>query len=106
MAPRRLVLCDRLAETANSSRMERQILLVHFERERDANRADARELMRLIAKVEVRMNHKAALIKEIEILTGSIPVVQDDKGKLTGIESVDNIEKRIQNVKEILYKEK
>nr|GEV41366.1 hypothetical protein [Tanacetum cinerariifolium] len=38
----------------------------------DAKRADARELMRLIAKVEECMNHMASLIKEVEILTGCI----------------------------------
>ncbi|GJT11204.1 hypothetical protein Tco_0858246 [Tanacetum coccineum] len=57
-----------LAEAANSTRMERQ-MLVHFERERDANRADERELIRLIAEVEERMKHRAALIREVEILT-------------------------------------
>ncbi|GJZ44843.1 hypothetical protein Tco_0592439 [Tanacetum coccineum] len=31
---------------------------------------------------------------------------KDDKGKLTGIKSVDDLEKRIQNVKEVLYKGK
>ncbi|GJU01556.1 hypothetical protein Tco_0130659 [Tanacetum coccineum] len=42
----------------------------------DANHADARELMRLIAEVDERLNHKAALIREVEILTGSNPVVE------------------------------
>ncbi|GKF16602.1 hypothetical protein Tco_0061520, partial [Tanacetum coccineum] len=32
--------------------------------------------------------------------------VKDDKGKLTGIECVDNLEKRIQNVEKVLYKAK
>ncbi|GKD36969.1 hypothetical protein Tco_1257176 [Tanacetum coccineum] len=48
-APRRLVLCDRLAVDANSNRMKRQ-MMVHFEREKDVNCADAPELMRLIAE--------------------------------------------------------
>ncbi|GJX88768.1 hypothetical protein Tco_0340782 [Tanacetum coccineum] len=74
-APRRLVLCNRLAVDANSNRMERQ-MLVHFQKERDAKRADARELMRLIVKVEECMNHMVALIREVEILTGGILVVQ------------------------------
>ncbi|GJX78091.1 hypothetical protein Tco_0324902 [Tanacetum coccineum] len=74
-APRRLVLCDRLALAANSNSMERH-MLVHFKRERDANRTNARDLMRLIAKVEERMNHKGALIREVEILTGCIPTVE------------------------------
>ncbi|GJV51246.1 hypothetical protein Tco_1446987 [Tanacetum coccineum] len=97
----------------NSIRMERQ-MLVHFEREMDANHVDARELMRLIVEVEERMNHMASLIKEVEILTGSISAVEDDKGKLTGIdkgkltriECVGNLEKRIQNVENVLYKGK
>ncbi|GKB70568.1 ribonuclease H-like domain-containing protein, partial [Tanacetum coccineum] len=42
-----------------------------------ANPANARELMRLIVEIEECMNHRAALIKEVEILTGSIHVVQD-----------------------------
>ncbi|GJW23490.1 hypothetical protein Tco_0034112 [Tanacetum coccineum] len=143
---------------ANSNRMERQ-MLVHFQRERDANRANAQELMRLIAEVEERTNHNVSLIRKVEILTGCIPTVEatsklkrdqeqdieklkrlnemvfkarcdwyvddamsdvilddllqkkfnehehvkDDKGKLTGIECVDNLRKRIQNVKKVLY---
>ncbi|GKC95060.1 hypothetical protein Tco_1160502 [Tanacetum coccineum] len=33
-------------------------------------------------------------------------IEKDDKGKLTGIECMDNLGKRIQNVKKILYKAK
>ncbi|GJW59077.1 hypothetical protein Tco_0105808 [Tanacetum coccineum] len=33
-------------------------------------------------------------------------LLKDDKGKLTGIKSVDDLEKRIQNVKEVMYKAK
>ncbi|GJU83046.1 hypothetical protein Tco_1285411 [Tanacetum coccineum] len=40
----RLVSCERMEEAANSTRMENQIL-VQFDRERAANRADARGLM-------------------------------------------------------------
>nr|GEW21326.1 retrovirus-related Pol polyprotein from transposon TNT 1-94 [Tanacetum cinerariifolium] len=43
--------------------MKRQ-MLVHFERERDANHVDARVLMRLMPEAGDHMNHKAALIKE------------------------------------------
>nr|GEY23935.1 hypothetical protein [Tanacetum cinerariifolium] len=64
-----------LAVDANSNCMERQ-MLIHFHRERDANCADAQDLMRLIVEVEERMNHNDALIREVEILTGCIPVVE------------------------------
>ncbi|GKB95943.1 hypothetical protein Tco_0982080 [Tanacetum coccineum] len=63
--PRRLVLCDRFAGAANSTRMERQ-MLVHFERERDANHADARELMRLIAeRAQERDVEKLKMLNEM-----------------------------------------
>ncbi|GJU50499.1 hypothetical protein Tco_1220054, partial [Tanacetum coccineum] len=44
--------------------------------ERTANRTDARDLMKLISKVDERVKHKVALIKEVDILTGSILVAQ------------------------------
>nr|GEU46736.1 hypothetical protein [Tanacetum cinerariifolium] len=51
-------------------------MLVHFERERDGNRADAQEIMRLITEVRERKNHMAALIWEVEILIGSTSAVE------------------------------
>nr|GEV41912.1 hypothetical protein [Tanacetum cinerariifolium] len=64
-----------LAVDANSNCMERQ-MLIHFHRERDANCADAQDLMRLIVEVEERMNHSDSLIREVEILTDCILVVE------------------------------
>ncbi|GJR94042.1 hypothetical protein Tco_0266216 [Tanacetum coccineum] len=65
----RLVSCVRMEEAANSTCMENQ-MLVQFDRERAANRADARGLMKIIFKWRV------TLIKEVKILVGSIPSVQ------------------------------
>ncbi|GJV01146.1 hypothetical protein Tco_1334715 [Tanacetum coccineum] len=51
-------------------------LIVNLDLFQSCNLANARELMRLIVEIEECMNHRAALIKEVEILTGSIHVVQ------------------------------
>nr|GEV99019.1 uncharacterized protein [Tanacetum cinerariifolium] len=60
---------------------ERQ-MPIHFNREMDDNRADARELIRLIAEVEEHMNHMAALIREVEIFTGSILAVEGSERQM------------------------
>ncbi|GJU50977.1 ribonuclease H-like domain-containing protein [Tanacetum coccineum] len=80
-------------------------LIVNLDLFQSCNLANARELMRLIVEIEECMNHRAALIKEVEILTGSIHVVQGiNKWYQNYVEYL--IKMNTTSIQDLIFKEK
>ena len=65
-----LPICDELAEKANS-RLVKEMMLVHYQREFKATFNDQHVLNGKVTEVSQRMNVRAKLIKELQLLCGS-----------------------------------